>query len=252
MEDRYSVGNFIYDPKNYDGLNTHQDDIEFYKQWIDEFKVTKILELCCGTGRITISLAQSGLNITGLDLNEEMLGEAKRKAKKENLNITFIKGDMRNFTMNEKFPMILIPFNSIHCLYENDDFISTLKTVYNHLEDNGYFMIDYFNPDLNYLIPRKDKPQKIADYETEDGRRIVINQTLDYDDHTQVNRIKWEHVIDGESRTVESLDMRIYFPQELDHYLTSSGFQIIDKYGDYQRNRFSKRSPKQLIVCQKK
>ncbi len=252
MEDKYSVGSFIYDPKNYDGLNTHQDDIEFYKQWIDEFQVTKILELCCGTGRITIPLGKTGLDVTGLDLNEEMLGEAKRKAKKENLNISFVKGDMRNFEMNEKFQLILIPFNSIHCLYETEDFISTLKTVSNHLKEGGYFIIDYFNPDLNYLIQSQETPVKIADYKTEDGRSITINQTMDYDDHTQVNKIKWEHVIDGESRTVESLDMRIYFPQELDHYLTSSGFQIIDKYGDYQRNRFSKGSSKQLIVSQKK
>lgn len=128
MAENYSVGKMIYDPKT--------------------------LELCCGTGRITIP---------------------------------FIQGDMRNFILNEKFDMIFVPFNSIHCLYQNKDFISTLQSIYKHLEDDGYFIIDYFNPSLEYIVENTKKSLIIADYITEDERRIKIIQTMEYQEITQLN-----------------------------------------------------------------
>ena len=228
MKKEYSVGNFIYDPKVYDGFNTHQDDIQFYKEWIHKNQINKVLELCCGTGRITIPLAQAGINIIGLDINEDMISEGKLKAKKENVKVEFIKGDMKNIEINEKFQLIFIPFNSIHCLYINDDVIKVLETVSQHLDKNGFLIIDYFNPNIEYIIKNKDKIIKIADYMTADGRHIIINQTMEYDDYSQVNRIKWEHIINGKEKSIDSLDMRMFYPQELDYLLTSNGYKIVN------------------------
>lgn len=113
MNQIYSVGSFIYDPKVYDGLNHQQDDIEFYQKWITKYNISKVLELCCGTGRITIPLAKAGIHISGYDLNETMLNEAKLKAKNDNLAISFYQGDMRDIELNDQYQMIFIPFNSI-------------------------------------------------------------------------------------------------------------------------------------------
>jgi ubiquinone/menaquinone biosynthesis C-methylase UbiE len=252
MKEMYSVGSFNYDPKVYDGLNQQKDDIEFYIQWIKDNHISKVLEVCCGTGRITIPLANKDIDISGFDLNDSMLQEAKNKAIKENVAISFYQGDMREIELKDKYQMIFIPFNSIHCLYTHADFTNTLKSIHKHLQDDGYLIIDYFNPNISYITSNQGKSIEIANYVTEDNRKIKIVQTMNYEDNTQINRIKWEYYVNNEPYSIESLDMRIFYPQELDYYITSNEYKIINKYGDYQMSPFTNGSPIQLIVCQKK
>ena len=52
MNTDYKVGDFIYNADIYDGLNKSLSDLEFYKKWLPQNKDAKILELCCGTGRL--------------------------------------------------------------------------------------------------------------------------------------------------------------------------------------------------------
>ena len=86
----YLVGDLIYDAAIYDGLNTFLDDLKFYKKWLPKDKEAKILELCCGTGRLTIPIAKEGYNITGVDYTASMLNQAIVKAEKEHLSIDFV------------------------------------------------------------------------------------------------------------------------------------------------------------------
>ena len=65
MNTDYKVGDFIYNADIYDGLNNSLSDLEFYKKWLPQNKDAKILELCCGTGRLTIPIAKDGYNIKG-------------------------------------------------------------------------------------------------------------------------------------------------------------------------------------------
>ena len=58
----YKVGDLIYDANIYDGLNTFLSDLQFYKKWLPKNKDARILELCCGTGRLTIPIAKDGYN----------------------------------------------------------------------------------------------------------------------------------------------------------------------------------------------
>ena len=58
----YKVGVLIYDANIYDGLNTFLSDLQFYKKWLPKNKEAEILELCCGTGRLTIPIAKDGYN----------------------------------------------------------------------------------------------------------------------------------------------------------------------------------------------
>ena len=58
----YKVGELIYDANIYDGLNTFLSDLQFYKKWLPKNKEAERLELCCGTGRLTIPIAKDGYN----------------------------------------------------------------------------------------------------------------------------------------------------------------------------------------------
>ena len=76
----YKVGELIYDANIYDGLNTFLSDLQFYKKWLPKNKEAEILELCCGTGRLTIPIAKDGYSICGVDYTPSMLEQAKMKA----------------------------------------------------------------------------------------------------------------------------------------------------------------------------
>ena len=80
MNTDYKVGDLIYDASIYDGLNTFLSDLQFYKKWLPKNRDAKILELCCGTGRLTLPIAKEGYNICGVDYTSSMLEQAKAKA----------------------------------------------------------------------------------------------------------------------------------------------------------------------------
>ncbi len=251
MDKKYKVGNLIYDGNIYDGMNTEIADLPFYSRWLKKKKNGNILELCCGTGRLTIPLAKEGYNIVGVDNNTSMLKQAKGKANELKTPIEFIKSDIRSLDLPEVYDIIFIPFNSIHHLYSNQDFFNVLISVKKHLKKNGYFIFDCYNPNIHYIVNSEQEEKIIADYSTKDGRKVVIKQTMIYENNTQINRIKWHYFIDGKFDSIQSLDMRMFFPQELDSYLELNGFNIIHKFGGFEEEVFENKSEKQIFVCKK-
>lgn len=252
MDSKYRVGDLIYDAKIYDGMNTSLVDLQFYKRWLPKNKDARILELCCGTGRLTLPIAKDGYDISGVDYTSSMLKQAKIKASELGLKINFIEADIRTLDLQEKYDLILIPFNSIHHLYVNKDLFKTFNVVKNHLKHGGLFLLDCFNPNIQYIVKSETEQQEIAAFKTDDGREVLIKQTMRYESKTQINRIEWHYIINGLFDSIQNLDMRMFFPQELDAYLEWNGFEIIHKFGDFNEAAFNNNSEKQIFVCKAK
>ena len=250
MNSNYKVGNLIYDANIYDGMNTHIDDLQFYKRWMPQNKDALILELCCGTVILTIPIAEDGYNISGVDYTFSMLEQAKAKASEAGLKIEFIEADIRTLDLQNKYDLIFIPFNSIHHLYLNEDLFKAFNTVKKHLKTGGRFLLDCFNPNIQYIVEHEKKQIEVAAYTTKDGREILIKQLMRYERKTQINRIEWHYFINGKFDSIQNLDMRLFFPQELDTYLEWNGFKIIHKFGSFEEEAFYDSSEKQIFVCQ--
>lgn len=249
MKDDYKVGDLVYDANIYDGMNTDLADLQFYKRWLPPSKDTRILELCCGTGRLTLPIAKEGYDICGVDCTPSMLDQAKTKASEAGLKIGFVQADIRTLELGEKFNIVFIPFNSIHHLYKNEDLFKVFSVVKNYLKEGGLFLLDCFNPNIRYIVESEKEQKEIAAYITSDGREVSIKQTMYYENKTQINRIKWHYFINGEFHSTQNLDMRMFFPQELDTYLEWNGFDIIHKYGGFKEETFNDNSEKQVFVC---
>ena len=248
--DDYSVGNLVYDAKVYDGLNTNLTDLIFYKKWLPQPKDTQILELCCGTGRLTLPIAKDGYNITGIDNTPSMLEQAKVKSAQAGLQIKFIEADIRSLDLPEKYDLIFIPFNSIHHLYLNEDLFKAFNVVKRHLKEGGLFLLDCYNPNIKYIVENENELKEIAKYTTSDGRKILIKQMMRYENKSQINRIEWHFYINDEFDSVQNLDMRMFYPNELNAYLKWMGFNIIHKFGGFDEQPFNNDSEKQVFVCQ--
>lgn len=203
----YKVGDLIYDPNMYDGMNSDLNDLSFYTKWLPKNKEAKILELCSGTGRLTLPLAKLGFNFTGVDIMPSMLEQAKRNAAQENVEITYIEADIRFLDINEKFDLIFIPFNSIHHLYQNEDLLAVFEVVKKHLKKDGLFLFDCYNPNIQYIVEHEKEVNEIASFSTKDGRAISIKQQMNYEKDTQINRIEWHYSINGKFHSTQNLDM---------------------------------------------
>jgi len=250
MDSNYKVGDLIYDANVYDGMNTNLADLQFYKRWLPKNKNARILELCCGTGRLTLPIAKDGYDISGVDYTSSMLQQAKVKASEGGLAIEFIEADIRTLDLPEKYDLIFIPFNSIHHLYKNEDLFKAFSAVKNHLKEGGLFLLDCFNPNIQFIVEGEKEQKEIAEYTTNDGRAILIQQKMRYENTTQINRIEWHYYINGVFDSIQNLDMRLFFPQELDSYLEWNGFNIIHKFGSFEEEAFNDDSEKQIFVCQ--
>ena len=179
-----------------------------------------------------------------------MLEQAKAKASEAGLKIEFIEADIRTLDLQNKYDLIFIPFNSIHHLYLNEDLFKAFNTVKKHLKTGGRFLLDCFNPNIQYIVEHEKKQIEVAAYTTKDGREILIKQLMRYERKTQINRIEWHYFINGKFDSIQNLDMRLFFPQELDTYLDWNGFKIIHKFGSFEEEAFYDSSEKQIFVCQ--
>lgn len=241
----------FFDGRQYDLKWRHLTaDLSFWLHWAKTYG-DPILELGCGTGRVTLHLAKAGFHMTGLDVFESMLKEARRKSIERKLPVEWVREDMRSFELNRKFPLIIVPFNTLTMLTEIEDFEACMGCVARHLSPGGKFIIDVFNPSLEILSrdPKDRFPHR--EYGASDGGgTIVVTETNNYDSVHQVNHLKlFYRFPDRKEETVEEVLIRIFHPLELDALLKYNGFKVARRFGDYNGKPFESSSPKQLIVC---
>lgn len=246
----FGIDEAVHSPEIYDIINTFDDDLGFWREYSQAAK-RRVLELCCGTGRVTIPLAQSGIPIVGLDCSERMLDGLRRNAAQKRVSIDARHGDMRFFDFSEKFSLIFVPFNSFQCLYKIPDVESILSAVSRHLEPEGRFILDVFSPSIEIMVDRSRKEKRWEDFFIPERGRVRMRERCDYDAASQVNRVTWTLCFDDGSEQVQKLDMRCFFPQELEVILKSSGFLIEERFGNFDKSPFTSDSPKQIVVCRR-
>jgi cyclopropane fatty-acyl-phospholipid synthase-like methyltransferase len=200
-----------------------------------------VLDMACGAGRHAILLAKKGLNLTAVDLSENLLLIAKQNAEKENLNINFIHSDIRDFHSTIRFDLILNLFTSFGYFETDEENISILRKAYDLLEIDGYFILDFFN---SYFLQ-----QNLVEFSEENINDAQIHQFR----KIRNNRITKKIVItkNGEINTYEE-SVRMFTKEDLVNALTKIGFDIYKTFGDFLGNEFDKlNSPRLILICKK-
>lgn len=249
MEKIENTEPFYYDGRHYDAQQKNfAPDIPFYLEQSVNYG-DPILELACGTGRVSIPIAKSGFDVTGIDISSGMLNSAAVDAAEAGAKINFIKGDIRNFEIDIKFALIIFPFNSIAHLLDLESVSGCFLSVKKHLLPNGRFVFDFMNPDSKYFTRDQNISYPVAEYPDPDSNeKVIVTENNFYDRATQINHVKWHYKI-GERIFDENLDMRMFYPQELQGLLILNGFKIEYKFGSFDCEDFTADSSKQIYVC---
>ena len=164
--------------------NLSNEDLVFYLSLVKQ-KPGDILELACGTGRVGLFLASEGYDFTGLDISAPMLEQFRSKITARYASfkdsIRLIQADMMHFDIAKKFQYILIPQRSFQVLTNDEQAISCLKAVYDHLLDNGVLAIHLFRPteDMSNFEGISEEKEIVNITDGSSYKRRIINSLVD-------------------------------------------------------------------------
>ena len=210
----------------------------------------RVLELGCGTGRMTIPIAQRGADIVGADLSPSMLQRARAKAAAAGLELELVIADMRRFDFGTRFSSILIPGNSLLHLLTIEDLRRCFACVRRHLSRGGKLAFDVSKWDLSRLTREPGERHSVLRVAHPERGEITVEEISEYDAAEQVRRIVWYLSIpDKPDFKIVEYRLRVIFPQELILLLDCAGFRLETRYGEFTREAFTSTSPRQVCVC---
>jgi len=257
IEDYYADGAW------YDAEYVHiGGDVPYYEQVARE-TAGSILELACGTGRLTFPMMETGAEVYGLDNSKGMLSRARARREalppSKRMRVQFGLGDMRTFRAGRKFDAVVLAFNTLMHMVDDDDLLSTLHTARAHLGEEGLFHLDLHTP-LPEISRNRDPegrydPEEMID--PRNGKRYVVTENNTYDSRRQINQMRFYYQeVDIEGRDVGPercaiIELRVLFPRELDLFLRLAGFEIVGDWDDFERTtRYSGGGGRRVMMCQ--
>ncbi len=208
-----------------------------------------VLELACGTGRLTLPLGRAGHETVGLDRSRSMLALARSKAAREGLRIPFIQGDLRDFDLGTRFDLVIVSCNSLAHLTTNEELSACLGSIRGHLRPGGLLAFDVMNPKLRHLAEAQACPGKACRPLIE-GYRLTIEDAAAYDPVQQVRTMRWCVARGGTPpRGLAPLRLRQIHPQELPLHLELAGLRLVSRYGDFDRSPLTPFSDNQICLA---
>ena len=222
-----------------------------------------VLELACGTGRVTLPIAQAGVPIVGVDSAQEMLARAQAKVEAAGpLPVTLVEGDMRTFQLDARFGLAIIPARSFLHLLTPADHVAALRNIHAHLVEGGRLALNFFVPDLRMIVEHAESSlgqalaysHKFDDPET--GQEVLVWRSLQHETYRQ--RIYAHFVyewVDEHGLTVarrhRHYTLCYIYRNEMEHLLARCGFEVEALYGNFEGTPFGKESTEMVWVARK-
>lgn len=206
------------------------DNIVHYLNLPEE---AKILDLACGKGRHSIYLNEMGFDVTGADLSENSIAEAK---KSENDKLHFAVHDMRQ-PCTEKYDAILNLFTSFGYFENDEDNFKTLKSIHDSLTEYGFAVIDFMNvyTVIDNLVESELKTVDGIDFHIK--RSVVdgyILKEINFTDKGEAYHF---------TEKVRALTL-----EDFEKMMEEAGIYLLDTFGDYKLKKFFKNQSERLIM----
>jgi SAM-dependent methyltransferase len=245
------------DPAYYDlTYKDRQHDVAYYVALARALPDRRVLEYGCGSGRITIPLAQAKVAVTAVDLSTPMLNTLSRRLAEGPAQVrervSIHRADMRQFECDEQFPLVIAPFNTVLHLYEPEEMLAFLAKVRKHLAPNGRFVFDVSVPqpgDLSRDPSEAFEAPPFVDPTT--GVTIRYSERFEYDPIRQLLVIWMQfEPEDGSEGWTVPLTHRQYFPQELKTLLLAAGFHHIEYQSDFSLEAPGPYTDSLVVLCE--
>ncbi|MGB9244941.1 MAG: class I SAM-dependent methyltransferase [Candidatus Acidiferrales bacterium] len=257
------------EPDSYEILASHYDggycskldlaDVPFY---VDLARKSggPVLEIACGTGRVLLPIAREGIEIEGVDNSESMLTILRRNLAREpremRERVTIREGDMRDFRLATKFPLVIIPFRPLQHMYTVQDQVAALTTAAFHMAEGGSLAFDVFFPNFEGIPANIGKEILDLEWTVDSGRmvrRYFRKKSYDKVQQTFGGEFVFR-TYEGDNLILEEtgpLKMSYYTYQQLRALFVLTGLEVIEEYGSFSKTPLDNEAQQMIFVVQK-
>lgn len=244
------------DPILYDKENEpYIAELPYLLKWAEKIQ-GPIIDLACGTGRITIPLAMNGHRLIGVDIHKGMLQEAVKKSTKLDLTVEWVEQDCTKLNLNVTSSLIYSVGNSFQHFLTNEDQDQFLSSVNKHLKQDGVFIFGTRFPSAEELL-QPNTEEYWRTYADDETGNIVDVYTISHyhaleqiQHYTTIRRYKNASLeIVDEKRT--NIRLRYVFPKEMERLLALHGLEIVHVYQDWKESPITNDSYEMVYVCRK-
>jgi len=211
-----------------------EDAYVFYRSYAENAKGL-ILEPMCGTGRFLLPLMADGFAVHGFDASDHMLEKLHEKAMRSHLKPNVWKGFIEDLSKPKPYDLIFIPSGSFGLLTDRNTIKLALKTIYDHLTEDGIFLFegDTFKSVPSIGLWRGSK------WRRDDGKIILLSQCATMEDSICSSICKYELIDENKivHTEIEELKVKLYKEEEIIGLLKQVGFSRIRAIKAFNKNQ---------------
>ena len=214
----------------YDGL--YEPEIR-YLTALAQRQQGAILDLCCGTGIVTIPLTETGLEVVGVDISPAMLERAKEKTAGQE-NLTFYLQDVLEFKTPQRFGLVLMTGNAFQAFLSEDAVKTLLSKAFEHLELGGVFIFDTRLPE-GYDLTLDDDFQLWSEYTDAVGNSVRwwVKQAA-FDAEHGVLHFEMKEVYEDGTERVSNEALKFTPFETLLGLVQEAGFEVVEQYQNWK------------------
>jgi ubiquinone/menaquinone biosynthesis C-methylase UbiE len=210
-----------------------------------------VLEVGCGTGRLLLPLAESGIDVTGVDSSPAMLAVARDKLGQR---VPLIEGDMRTVQLPDRYALIIISINTFMHLLTTSDQLAALTNLARYMAPGGQLVIDLpAGDELAHQDPNGRFTLEQTFVDPSSGRQVMklVASRVDWFRQRQEITYVYEELCeDGQvERTVVPMTLRYIFRYELILLLEKAGYHPVSLFSDYDTSPYIDGGPRMIVLA---
>ncbi|CAH8243308.1 class I SAM-dependent methyltransferase [Paenibacillus melissococcoides] len=224
----------VYRHRDFQGAT---QEVHGMMEWLRLPASASILDLCCGMGRHALALAEAGYRVTGVDLSEVLLEEAR--AHDTRAQVKFLRGDMRELPVDGPYDAVVNLFTSFGYFADNEDNARVFQEIYRVLKPQGRFIVDFLNPSYvrQHLVPHSER--------VDGGTRIEERRRIE--NGFVKKEITLTDASGGEPRHYEER-VRLYELADFRIMMGEAGLVIDQVHGGYDGAAYDEGQSKRMIM----
>ena len=234
----------------YDSYVNVNLDLKFFLNETSEFE-DEILELMCGTGRVSFPLLESGKKLCCVDYSKKMLDVFRKKLKAKDYPVRLIQMDVTKLDLDKEFGLILLPFHSFSEILSSNLQFKALKSITKHLIPGGLFICTLQNPRLR-LKTADELTHRLGEYNFDKNKKVIVFYSNKFIPDTGiVSGFQLYEIYDHSGNMIDKRTLKINFKPisdlEFKELIKPLDLEIIKVYGDYSYSEFDNETSNFMI-----
>ena len=231
-------------------------DIPFFLEQAKS-RTGNVLELMCGTGRVSLPLIEAGVTWTGVDSSVAMLEILQKKLNRLGSRAKSIRMDVCDLDLDSSFDLIFIPFHSFAEIVDKEKQKQTLIKIRDHLTNDGMFICTLRNPSVRLrTVDGQKRCTGTFEYIPDESTLTLWSQEHYIEDKNLVEGVQSIENHDKEGNLISQIDLDIRFivhkRKPFEALARETGFRVKTLYGSYEKDAFDEeKSPVMIFMLEK-